>query len=153
MAERNPTNSGFLKGNWMMTKEELAGGVPVFGHIHQGDAVAMLRALVFQELRVMVETLVKEDAPRADMLISLLIDAFADRVAILDADRHERIGRMVRSIMTEDAQYARILPRVTRPEFSIDYSDYAEPRLVFDNDALRLFEDDDDYDKQAAAAC
>ena len=81
-----------------------ATGVSVFGHATVADAVAAIRAMTAQEMRVMAETLAQQDAMRANQLIDLLIDAFADQPAPMDAERHARIGRMVRSVTDEEVE-------------------------------------------------
>lgn len=94
----------------MQSSESLAGGVVPFGHTQVADAVRLVAAMVPQELRQFAEQLNCANADNANRLIDFLITG---GVASLDAERHERIGRMLRSVMaTADDEdcYGQALP-------------------------------------------
>lgn len=83
------------------SEPQTAGGVSVFGHTVEFDAVQAVSDMLYQELRQFAEKLVKVNPDQAEQLCGLLMPLTTEDIIVtMTPERHKRIWHMIQSAMT-----------------------------------------------------
>jgi hypothetical protein len=81
---------------------EQSAPLQVFGYSQVDEAFRLIAGMLPQEVRLLSVRLANSHPYRAETMLAYLDDALS-RLPLTDLERHQRIARMMRSIMAHDA--------------------------------------------------